>query len=123
MAEIDVQQVRYGPNPLYVRQGGNMFYEFDVVFDDTPPAEFDYSVELTDPGGNVVRTLSGTVPTNGESTVKVSLRTPMKTDEGATLPFGNLKNIFDVQAAGYTAFNKRICSGLDPTPEPCPTGR
>src|SRR5690606_37589252 len=72
---ISVVNVRYGPNPLYVRQGGDMHYLFDVVFSDEPPAEFDYVIEIQTPDGTTVRTLSGRVATNNQQTVPVAIYT------------------------------------------------
>lgn len=135
MPSISVLNVRYGPNPLYVRQGGSMHYLFDVVFSDEPPAEFDYSVDIQTPDGTTVRTLAGRVATNGEQTVPVAIYTTPTTDLGAPLPFGHYKNIFNVSevaeggemmalsSTSYPPYSERICSGINPTPEPstnCP---
>ena len=93
------QNVRYGPNPLHLEQGGTMYYKFDVAFaGGTPPATFDYSVRMKDASGKVVKTMTGTQATNGQSTVAVQIHAAMTADGGGSLGQGSWTNEFQASS-------------------------
>ena len=68
---------------------------------------------------NPVKTVTGTTPTNGESTVSVRVNFPPTKDSGGPLAFGNYGNDFEVSASGYPTYNQRLCTGRPIVPEDC----
>lgn len=129
MATMDFQNVRYGPNPFYMDQGGEMYYFFDVTFDDVPPVEVTYTIDIIDAQDAVVRTVSDTVPTNGQPTVHVERWLTPTTNLGGPLPFGNYRNRFTLEVppaegpslllTDYPTVVKTICSGRPVVPPQC----
>lgn len=117
--EIKIENHRYGPNPHRLRQGGTLYYEFNVEFDGPPPTEFDWTIRMRDAGKNLVKTLTGTTPTRGEPVVTVVVNLPATKDSGGLLDFGNYSNQFEVQASGYPTFDQVLCSGRTIVPEDC----
>lgn len=129
MATMSFQNIRYGPNPFYLAQGGQMYYFFDVSFSDTPPTEFTYTIYMKDGSGNTVRTVTATVPTDGQQLVHVERWITPTTDLGAPLPFGNYKNNFNLEvesgsglsllSESYPPVSEDFCSGRPVLPPPC----
>lgn len=114
---IEIENASYGPNPFYVRQGGNRWAVFDVVFSGgTPPASFDYAYRMKDPGGTAVLTVSGTENTNGQERTTVSLSFPAVKDSGGPLDFGNYLNEFEASSNPSTTIT--VCTGTPVVPEP-----
>lgn len=129
MARIVIEDAQYGPNPFYLRQGGTMFYRFNVgqvpsEEDDPenpvpPPDQYDYTIRIKAEDGSVVKTLTGSVPSEGQSSVPVVVEFPPTKDAGGAFDFGNYANEFQAGAAGRTGSTQTVCSGRPVRPEPC----
>lgn len=129
MPTMSFQNIRYGPNPFYRDQGAQMYYFFDVSFSDTPPADFTYTILMKDAAGTTVRTVTDTVPTDGQALVHVERWITATTDLGAPLPFGNYKNNFNLEVGSslglsllsedYPPVSTDFCSGRPVLPPPC----
>lgn len=125
--KIDLTNYSYGPNTFPIRQGGTLYYRFDVNFQaanpgdppPTPPSEFTYTVRMKNADGQVVKTVTGTVPTHGQSVVSVRTNVEPTRDVGGALAFGNYSNHFEVAAFGYPTYDQRVCTGRTIVPEDC----
>jgi hypothetical protein len=109
----------YGPNPFPIRQGGSLTYNLGIAFSGTPPTSIDYTIKTKDAAGNVVKTVTGTKDTGGQSQVRLDMAVPATADGGGALPFGNYSNHVEASAPGYDPLEQRYCTGRPVTPEPC----
>jgi len=116
---IELPNKSYGPAPIYIRQGGTMYHRFEVSFAGAaPPTEFTYTVRLKNAGGTV-KTITGTLPTDGQALVPVVVHSDLAKDAGGPLDFGNYATEFEASAPGFGTRTELFCTGTPVEPEEC----
>lgn len=120
MPKIVVKDVKYGPNPYSIAQGGLYYYSFLIVFEDgSAPTEFTYEIFMMDSTNAVIKHWLDRIVANGGFEFPVYTAFELKTDSGLDFPIGNFKNKFKVTSPGYDAFDEFICSGGVVKPDDC----
>ena len=111
MPEISVESAKYGPTPFNFRLGGNRYFDYTIQFSDTPPATFDYTLEIKNEKDEVARTFTVTdVPVNpdGTGTIHVPWDGSMSPQK---VPYGSYRPYISASASGYTSLSSYGFSG------------
>jgi len=111
MPTISVKDFWFGPVPFNFYLGGVREYNCKLQFSDTPPDTFDYTVNIRNIHGNIVKTFTETdVPTqDGLGVIELEWDGTMSPTK---VPAGSYYFLVAATAAGYTAMvETRTCSG------------
>lgn len=121
MASLSFFNKDYGPTRLQIQQGGNLYFYYDIGFSGTVPAQVTYTIKLFDRNNVVVKTVTGTLSTNGRNPVPVRVFTPPTRDGGGNLGFEGYGVRFEASASGYPDLSEDFCTGItvEPDCDPC----
>lgn len=117
MPEINVDYARYGPTPFDFRLGGNRYFDYTITFTGTPPATFDYTLEIKNEKDEVAKTVTVTnVPVNpdGTGTIHVPWDGSMSPQK---VPYGSYRPYLSASASGYSSLSGYgFCGGGNNSP-------
>jgi len=109
---VTVNNIVYGPSAYVYENGGALTFKFDVVFDGTPPATFDYSVDLMKPDGTVWHSSGTLTASTTGATTSVTLTVTQASLPGAP-PATGVRPRFSVASTGGNT-NLMFCTGITP---------
>jgi hypothetical protein len=115
---ISLSNLAYGPSQFFIRQGGNMRFDFKANFSAAPPSTFNYTVRLKDASGATAKTMSGSQATGGQTAVPVSVIASPTRDAGGNLDYGGYRVEFEISAPGYDTLQESRCTGICICEEP-----
>mgnify|MGYP000998721900 CR=1 FL=1 len=106
----------FWPSVYHFEMGGLFHFDFTVIFDGTPPSDFDYQVDYKDYQGNVIKTYSGTQSTGGQQQVQLAFSWNKKQEDEENevenpYSYGTFRLYVKVSYGGQE-FNQGICSGV-----------
>jgi len=109
---VSVNNIVYGPSAYVYENGGALTFKWDTVFDGTPPATFDYKVELMKPDGSAWHS-SGTLTASTTGATTSMTHTMTQASLPGILPFTGVRPQFTITSTGGNAVTQ-FCTGVTP---------
>lgn len=110
---LQLSNMSYNPSTWYPENGGNVNISYTINVDPANiPETVTATVPIRDSHGNIVKTLTQEIPTNGQSSVNASLAWDGTDSTGARVSNGRYAPSLEASAEGYEPVSEDFCSGI-----------